>query len=164
MNRLGLLSAAGLVASLVACSSLEVAPPYVSAGNNIPKDQLAQVIVHNEADTPPSKVPYEWIASSYAVVTRLDYKTLGKSGAMLGSAISGDYYYPNEVAMPAGHHTVTVGVMTGCGLMEVDNELDAKAGVIYDVYGVFKSSYAVANGVIGGCQAIGITQERKPDD
>lgn len=163
MNKLCLLAAAGLAACLAACSSFDVAPPYTAAGNDVPKDQLARLIVHNEKDTAPSLVPYEWIASNYAVVTRIDYKTIGRSGSMLGSAVTGEYDYPNEVYLPAGHHTVTIGVMTGCGLMEMDNELDVKAGVTYDAYGIFKSSYAVTNGSIGGCQALAPTQPRKPD-
>jgi len=163
VSKLLLFFAAGLAGCLAACASFDVAPPYVTAGNDVPKDQLARLIVHNEKDTAPSLVPYEWIASDYAVVTRLDYKTLGKSGALLGSAVTGEYDYPNEVDFPAGHHMVTIGVMTGCGLMELDIPLDAKAGVTYDSYGIFKSSYAAVNGTIGGCQAGAPIYPRTPD-
>jgi hypothetical protein len=102
----------------------------------------------------PPGLPYGWYVAEYVVITRFDDKALGKPGALLGAAITGDFEFPKEVDLAPGEHNFTLGVMTGCGLMELDMRIKAEPGKAYSAYGIVKNSYTVSNGTAGGgCQS-----------
>ena len=164
MKKYGLPFTIMLLATLGACATLDVTPPYREAPPDLPPGQLSKLIVHNQKEGIPPYLPYGWMGADYVVITVLDGKDLGKRGALLGAPITGDFEFPKEVDIVPGTHTFSIGVMTSCGFMELDSQFTAAAGTVYEAYGIIKNSYAMNYGQPGGgCQASAPIYHRDAD-
>ena len=164
MKNGGLFVAIAPVVTLCACATLNVSPPYRQAPAGLPSGQLSRLIVHDQKEGVPPYLPYGWMGADYVVITTLDGKDLGKRGALLGAPVTGDFEFPKEADIAAGLHTISIGVMTSCGFMELDTQFTATAGTIYEAYGIIKNTYAMNYGQTGGgCQASAPIYHRNAD-